>query len=131
MPNIVAFDTTRYHVYVPTFFTLPDGKRHELDAILDTGAPFTEFPDQFLQFAGLIEKAAPDIQIKSSVQTQKYGKLVIPQVEICGHVIREMPAYISHFEKHWGVDVLIGLDFFRQFEVTISYKTGRIITEPC
>ena len=44
--------------------------------------------------------------------------------------ILDTGAYVSHYEKHWGVDALIGLDFFRQFRVTIDYKVGQIITEP-
>lgn len=130
MPNITAFDTNAHHVHFVAYVVNPDGKRIKLRAVLDTGAPFTEFSDQFLHYAKFIARQDQDIQIKPQLQTQKYGKLVLPQVEICGHVIDEMQVYLSHFEKHWGVDALIGLDFFRKFRVTIDYTKGHIITEP-
>ena len=37
--------------------------------------------------------------------------------------------HYTSFEKDWGVDALIGLDFFRHFRVTVDYKAGQIITE--
>lgn len=46
------------------------------------------------------------------------------------HHIRLIGALKTSFEKHWGVDALIGLDFFRKFRVTIDYQAGQIITEP-
>lgn len=129
MPNITVFNTAGHHILFVAYIADKDGRKSKLRAVLDTGAPFTEFSDQFLHYAGFVAEPNLDIVIKSNLQTQKYGKLVLPQVEICGHTIQEMPIYVSHFEKHWGVDALIGLDFFRRFRVTVDYKTGHIITE--
>lgn len=129
MPNITAFDTKAHHINFVAFVVNPSGKRMKLRAVLDTGAPFTEFSDQFLHYAKFIAQPDHETQIKSGLQTQKYGKLILPQIEICGHVLREMQVYLSHFERHWGVDALIGLDFFRQFEVTVNYQKGQIITK--
>lgn len=130
MRNITAFDRQLHHLYIPVFLNTPDGERHELDAVLDTGAPLSEFSDQFLQYVGLIKKAKKEITLKSGLETQRYGKIVLPPIEICGHNIQNIQVCVSHFDKHWGVDALIGLDFFRQFRVTIDYKEGWIITEP-
>ncbi|MBI2344297.1 MAG: hypothetical protein HYV02_08215 [Deltaproteobacteria bacterium] len=55
--------------------------------------------------------------------------IVLPLVEICSHRIENFPVYVSHFEKSWGIDALIGLDFFRQFRVTIDYQQGALTTE--
>lgn len=129
MPNITIFDPTAHHIRLVGSLRTPDDVDYEFRAILDTGAPFTEFSDQFLHAAGMMSDITPDISIKSGLQTQKYGKLVLPNMEICGHRIQEMPIYVSHYEKHWGVDALIGLDFFRRFEVTINYQKGHIITK--
>ena len=38
--------------------------------------------------------------------------------------------FVSHFEQSWGIDALIGLDFFRRFLVTIDYKNGFLVTSP-
>lgn len=130
MPNITAFAVHRHHIYIPVFVEGADGIPREADAILDTGAPNSEFSDQFLLYAGLLSRAGREIQPKDGLQTQKYGKIIIPTVEICGHKVQDMTAYISSFEKSWGVDALIGLDFFRRFRVTIDYQAGQIATEP-
>ncbi|MFH1830788.1 MAG: hypothetical protein ABH871_08455 [Pseudomonadota bacterium] len=130
MPNITAFDTKAHHIHFVAYVVNPSEKRIKLRAVLDTGAPFTEFSDQFLHYAKFIDEPSKETQIKPGLQTQKYGKLTLPQVEICGHKLKQMPVYLSHFEKHWGVDALIGLDFFRQFQVTVNYRAGQIITEP-
>ena len=34
-----------------------------------------------------------------------------------------------HFEKSWGIDALIGLDFFRSFRVEINYSKGILISD--
>ena len=38
--------------------------------------------------------------------------------------------FVSHFEQSWGIDALIGLDFFRRFLVTIDYVNGVLVTSP-
>ena len=129
MPNITVFDTTAHHIHFVAYVVSLTGERSKLRAVLDSGAPHSEFSDQFLHYAGFISGAKQDVQIKSGLQTQKYEKMIVPKVEICGHHLREMQVYVSHFEKNWGVDALIGLDFFRKFRVTVDYKTGQIITE--
>lgn len=130
MRNTTVFDRQLHHLYIPVFLNTPDGERHELDAVLDTGAPLSEFSDQFLKYVGITRETNKDVTLKSGLETQRYGKIVLPPIEICGHHIQNMQVCVSRFDKHWGVDALIGLDFFRQFRVTIDYNAGQIITEP-
>lgn len=130
MPNITVFDPNAHHIRIVGAMKTSAGMEYEFRAILDTGAPNTEFSDQFLHVTGLVKDDEPKVSVRSGLQTQKYGKLILPQVKICGHSLQEMPVYVSHYEKHWGVDALIGLDFFRRFRVIIDYKAGQIITEP-
>lgn len=130
MPSITVFNPNEHHIRLVGRMKTADGLDYEYRAILDTGAPFTEFSDQFLNAAGILSEITESVATKPGLQTQKYGKLKLMQIEICGHAIEETSVYISHFEKHWGVDALIGLDFFRMFRVTIDYKAGHITTEP-
>ncbi|MFA4874315.1 MAG: hypothetical protein WC690_03140, partial [bacterium] len=109
MPNITVFDPADHHIRFVGAMKVSDGSRYEFRAVLDTGAPVTEFSDQFLYAAGLIPAVDASVSIKTGLQTQKYGKLILPQVEICGHALKDMPIFLSHFENHWGVDALIGL----------------------
>lgn len=129
MPNITVFEPREHHIRLVGALKTSDGIPYEFRAILDTGAPWTEFSDQFLTAAGMIRKQTSSVSIAPGQQTQKYDKLALPRMTICGQTIEDMPVYVSHFEKHWGVDALIGLDFFRRFRVTIDYQAGQIITE--
>lgn len=125
-----AFDKKRHHIHIEFFVTDAKGEKWSFDGILDTGAPRTEFNDVFLAHAGFIPLPQREISLKEGLQTQKYGKIILPSVEICGHAIERFEVMVSHFERSWGVAALIGLDFFRQFRVTVDHRAGQIITEP-
>jgi hypothetical protein len=64
---------------------------------------------------------------KASLETQRYGKLVVPELRVCGQVLIDFETRVSRFEESWGIDALVGLDFFRRFPVTIDY--GRAVIE--
>lgn len=130
MPNaITTFDSSRHHIYIEFYVTDPSGVRRALVGVVDTGASTTEFSDQFLDHAGFIDFPASSVVIKPNQETQKYAKIVLPRVEICGNLLTDFKAHISRFESHWGFDALIGLDFFKKFRVTIDYQKGQLITE--
>ena len=112
MPNITTFDTTSPYIFLSIFVITPDKKKLEFDAIFDTGAPVTEFSDKALYYAGFIQNTE-DIGLKSGLQTQKYSKINLPLIQLCGHAIENFKVFVSHFEKSWGIDALIGLDFLR------------------
>ncbi len=130
MSHITDFDKGSYHINLVIYVTTTGGKRHKLEAILDTGAPRSEFSDQALESAGFHISKEKSKSIKPGLQTQKYDKITLPAAEICSHRIKDFEVFVSHFDKSWGVDALIGLDFFRQFEVTINYTHGQITTTP-
>ncbi len=127
--NVTSFDTSRHHIYIePTVIDLK-GLNYNVTGILDTGAPKTEFSDQFLIHTGFIESLT-EIVIKPGLQTQKYRRITLPSVIICGHKIDCFDVFVSRFEKSWGIDALIGLDFFRRFMITVDYSNGFLVTEP-
>lgn len=129
MSNITVFDPREHHIRLVGSMKTAEGVDLEFRAILDTGAPNTELSDQFLVAAGLMEDADGKVDIKRGLETQKYDKMILSEVKICGHIINDMKVYVSHFDKHWGVDALIGLDFFRRYRVTVDYGAAHIITE--
>jgi hypothetical protein len=86
MPNITTFDTGAPYIYLSIFVAAGNNTLHEFDAIFDTGAPRTEFSDTALHYAGFIKAIKPAI-LKDGLQTEKYGKIVLPQIQICGHSI--------------------------------------------
>lgn len=127
MPNITTFDTSAPYIFLP-IFVIMNNKRYEFDAILDTGAPLTEFSDRALEYSGFFV-ATRNISLKEGLQTQKYGKITLPRIQICGHEIEKLEVFVSHFEKSWGIDALIGLDFFRRFRIEIDYSKGVLISD--
>lgn len=68
--------------------------------------------------------------IRSGLQTQKLGKVTLPLIDICNQQLLEYEVCVFNFESSWGIDALIGLDFFRRFEVTVDYARGMLITKP-
>lgn len=131
MPNTTTtFDINKHHIHIEFYVTDPKGVKRAVDGVIDTGAPRTEFSDEFLDYAGFITIANQEIKMKHGLQTQKYGKLVIPEMKICGYSLRNFEVFISRFDESWGIDALVGLDFFHRFRVTIDYKVGHLITEP-
>ena len=128
MQNITTFNIKAQYIYLPVFIVTDNLKLLEFDAILDTGAPMTEFSDKALQYAGFLDKIKNGVTLKDGLQTQKYDTVILPETKICGHQIKNLRVFVSHFEKSWGIDALIGLDFFRNYRVTIDYLKGILIT---
>ena len=128
--NSTSFNIDKHHIYLDFFIQDLNGIQHSVRGILDTGAPRTEFSDDFLIHIGFIDAKDEKVKLKEGLQTQKYGTIEIPLVNICNHPILSFEVFVSHFESSWGVDALIGLDFFRLFSVTIDYQKGNIITFP-
>ncbi len=125
-----TFDTERHHIHLEVIVMNKDGTEYSVDAILDTGAPNTEFSDQFLFFTGFIKSIDSDVRIKPGLQSQKYKKIDLPQAIICGQLLNNFEVFISTFNESWGIDALIGLDFFRMFHVEIDYSRGLLKTRP-
>ena len=131
MPNTTTvFDTKKHHIYIPFYLVDAWGEKEELVGVLDTGAPKTEFSDFFLVRLGFSKIEGQNVQIKPGLQTQKYGKIILPSLEICGHTMQNYEVMVSRFDKSWGIAALIGLDFFRRFRVTVDYKEGHLVTAP-
>ncbi len=131
MPHITAFDAQKHHVHLTPTVIDGDGVAHVFRAILDTGAPGSEFSDRFLQTIHLFNPAKQHaVTIPDGLQTQKHGTTTLPRLECLGQALEHLTVYVSRFDESWGIDALIGLDFFRKFRVTIDYAAGQIVTEP-
>ncbi|MFA4874309.1 MAG: retroviral-like aspartic protease family protein [bacterium] len=130
MPKHTPFDTSEHHIYVACHLVDWHGLTHAFRAIVDTGAPVTEFSDEFLAAIGLVKiDDTKEIKVTAFEQTKRYAKLVLPKIEYLGQVMVNTSVKVSRFAEGWGVDALIGLDFFRMFRVTVDYMAGQIVTE--
>lgn len=128
MQKITRFDITKYHIHTKLEVISKSGKVTSFSAILDSGASFTELSDKSLQLAGYVIPVDNHI-VKPHQETQKYAKIKLVKSIVLGQELNDWIVYISHFEKSWGIDALIGLDFFRKFEVTVDYQNGHLITK--
>ncbi|PJC64089.1 MAG: hypothetical protein CO021_06075 [Deltaproteobacteria bacterium CG_4_9_14_0_2_um_filter_42_21] len=72
MQKITKFDQNERYIFLHVLLTRKDGKKEDISALLDTGAPVTEFSDQALKHAGFLETTQNDISLPSGLQTQKY-----------------------------------------------------------
>ena len=131
MRHITTFNTAKHHIYLKPTLIDGNGVPQFFRAILDSGAPKSEFSDRFLHAVKILhEEEMLSVPVPEGLQTRKYTSVVIPHIECLGQTLKNISVIVSKFEEHWGIDALIGLDFFRQFEVAINYKKGQIITEP-
>lgn len=130
MRTVTSFDTSKHHIYIDFTITDESGNPFELSGVVDTGAPWTEFNDAFLAHAGFFAPPDDEIPIKPELETQKYTKILLPSIMICGHTIDDFKVMVSRFDPAWGVAALIGLDFFRRFRVTVDYGQGVLVCEP-
>lgn len=130
MLTTTTFDTTEHHIYLAAKILDRNGVEHTFRGVLDTGAPSTEFSDEFLLSVGILE---PDLVRKVDIhpeqQTARYGRVVLPRIYCLGQTMQNTRVKVVRFVEGWAVDALIGLDFFRKFEVRINYKLGSITTE--
>ena len=130
MQHTTAFDTSKHHINLTAIVLDGKGVPQVFRAILDTGAPRSEFSDRFLKTINLLPTdQLPDVKIPTGLQTKKYGTAMLPHIECLGQTLKNVSVVISRFDESWGVDALIGLDFFRMFRVTVDYRQGLIITE--
>lgn len=130
MRHTTAFNIKRHHIHLTPSLVDQDGVTQVFRAILDTGAPRSEFSDRFLRTVKILPtEDLPLVSIPEGLQTKKYASVILPSIECLGRTLEDFSVVVSRFEEHWGGDALIGLDFFRQFRVTIDYKMGQIVTE--
>ncbi len=82
MRKIITFDSRLPHIHMEFGITDLEGSRISVSGILDTGAPRTEFSDEFLLNAGLLKCKHQNIALKAGLQTQKYGEIFLPSAPI-------------------------------------------------
>lgn len=69
-----------------------------------------------------------DILLQPGLETQKYASIILPKITICGHLLKQHTVFVSRFDDSWGIDALIGLDFFRMYNVEIDYSQGVVVS---
>ena len=82
MQNVTTFDSQQRYILLQIAVADKNEKLRDCIAILDTGAPASEFSDEVLRYLGFLEKTEQNISLKPGLQTQKYGKIVLPSLNV-------------------------------------------------
>ncbi len=131
MQTITVFDTSQHHVNLRGHLHFINGLSLGFKGVLDTGASKTELSVNFLIASNILtSEKIKKMNLEHDQESQKIGKIKLSQLDICGQSLSDFEVFVSHFSPHWGIDALIGLDFFKKFRVTVDYSVGHIVTEP-
>ncbi|MFH1654911.1 MAG: DUF3800 domain-containing protein [Pseudomonadota bacterium] len=94
MQNTTTFETKERYIFLSIFLTTENGKRHEFDAILDTGAPRTEFFNM------------KSVKVKSGNSLTEYLKTKLWFENDSSTQLDVHPVYSSHSLNIQFVDIL-------------------------
>ena len=101
--------------------------RGEVTLALDTGADVTVIEEHFLREFGFDTRSGVDgIKLTTASGYGIARKLVVPNFRALGKTRRNFALACYTFPKSIGVDGVLGLDFFRGFDLNINFKTGQI-----
>ena len=104
----------------------PGGDRAVRVAI-DTGASATIISTQILTLIGYDPSAAPHkVQITTGSRVEVATRLTIDKIESLGHEHLNFPVVAHTLPPAAAIDGLLGLDFFRNQELTIDFRNGLI-----
>ena len=99
----------------------------DLSMVLDTGAELTVVNSRLLRGMGIpIPPDAKRIPLNTASGSQIGLKVVIPKFKALGKTRTNFEIVCYELPKAIGCDGLLGLDFFRGFELNINFKTGQI-----
>lgn len=110
MQTTTTFDTSEHHIYLAAKILDCNGVEHSFRGVLEP-------------------KSIKKVDIQPEQQTARYGRIVLPRIQCLGQTLENTRVKVVRFVEGWAVDALIGLDFFRRYEVKINYKSGTIVTE--
>lgn len=104
----------------------PGGDRAVRVAV-DTGASATIISTQILTLIGYDPAAAPrKVQITTGSGIELATRLTVDKLESLGQERLNFPVVAHTLPAATGIDGLLGLDFFRNQELTIDFRNGLI-----
>jgi predicted aspartyl protease len=92
---------------------------------LDTGATSTVINTVVLVIVGFDPAVAPDrVQMTTGSGVEFVPRLPVDRVEALGQTRHSFPVIAHTLPTSAAVDGLLGLDFFRDLELTIDFRRG-------
>ena len=94
---------------------------------LDTGATSTLINSEIMVLVGYDPAASPDrIQVTTGSRVELCPRVTVQSLEALGKSINNFPVLSHTLPPTSQVDGLLGLDFFRGFQIIIDFRNGTI-----
>jgi predicted aspartyl protease len=94
---------------------------------LDTGATSTLINSEIMVLLGYDPAASPDrIQVTTGSRVELCPRVTVQSLEALGKSISNFPVLSHTLPPTSQVDGLLGLDFFRGFQIIIGFRNGAI-----
>jgi len=94
---------------------------------LDTGATSTLINSEIMVLLGYDPAASPDrIQVTTGSRVELCPRVTVQSLEALGKSISNFPVLSHTLPPTSQVDGLLGLDFFRGFQIIIDFRNGTI-----
>ena len=121
-----GFDPSQGLIIVPVRLFGPAGDMI-VRLALDTGATSTLINSQIMILLGCDPATSPDrIQVTTGSGVELCPRVTVQCLEALGKSINNFPVLPHTLPPTSQVDGLLGLDFFRGFQIIINFRNGTI-----
>jgi predicted aspartyl protease len=94
---------------------------------LDTGATSTLINSEIMVLLGYDPATSPDrIQVTTGSGVELCPRVTVERLEALGKSVNDFPVLSHTLPPTSQVDGLLGLDFFRSFQISIDFRNGII-----
>ena len=121
-----GFDPSQGLIIVPVRLFGPVGDMI-VRLALDTGATSTLINSEILVLLGYDPATSPDrIQVTTGSGVEFCPRVTVQRLEALGKSVNDFPILSHTLPPTSQVDGLLGLDFFRGFQISIDFRNGTI-----
>jgi predicted aspartyl protease len=121
-----GFDPSQGLIIVPVRLFGPVGDMI-VRLALDTGATSTLINSEILVLLGYDPATSPDrIQVTTGSGVELCPRVTVQRLEALGKSVNDFPILSHTLPPTSQVDGLLGLDFFRGFQISIDFRNGTI-----
>ncbi len=121
--NLIILNLTVYSGALETSLTM--------NAVLDTGAVRSIIPPKVAANLGYDISEPKEMVEFAGVYASGWSKVIsVSKVEAIGESVSDMDIVLHQLGPDIVADAILGLDFLRNFDTTISYSKGIIETKP-
>ena len=121
--SLIILNLTVYSETLETSLTM--------NAVLDTGAARSIIPPKIASNLGYDISEPKEMMEFSGVYSSGWSKVIsVSKVEAIGESVNDMDIVLHQLAPDITADAILGLDFLRNFDTTISYSKGIVETKP-